>query len=590
MPEVERKLATILATDVVAFSDMMGRDELGALRSLKSCLGLIEESINAHNGRVFGGAGDSLIAEFSSPSSAVLCAAEFQERIAERNCDRPDQQCMWFRVGIELGEVIVDGENLYGEGVNIAARLEELGNVAGVCISQKVHEEVRHSLALPFEDSGEHDLKNIDHPVRIFHLRTEDRNDDERHSFRPGVASPSNERSHGRSRKPDHSLVLRSISVAGDDEAEFLAKGLRDGLIRSLSRHSEIGVVHEQSAPSADADYILEGSVRGRSGRLRLTFSLIEASSGTQVWSEQFDRTSSDDVFDLEEQISLGVAAAIRVKLKIVEFERLRDASNDELSVGELLRKGAAYLARGPGENDKVEACLRAALLHEPDNSMGLAMLSFCLFRQFEYSPMALPAGTIMALNQMAEQAVKQKPDSYFAHLVVAILSQDLSGDFERARLHAQAALDANPDLLAAHGMLAIVECHTGDAAAGVTALKRVLDVSREDPHRFRHQRELAVAHFVAGDVEAASEVVERLVESDPQMERNRLVQGALLWLGRDAKAAEAVGRQLRNEYPDLSGLTKRPVWFGRSKDAARFEVAFSAIGLGSGLRDALDG
>ncbi|MES0881574.1 adenylate/guanylate cyclase domain-containing protein [Roseibium sp. SCP14] len=590
MPEVERKLATILATDVVAFSNMMGRDELGALRSLKSCLELIEESIDAHGGRVFGGAGDSLVAEFSSPSSAVLCAVEFQDRIAERNRGRSELQHMWFRVGIELGEVMVDGDNLYGEGVNIAARLEELGKVAGVCISHKVHEEVRHSLALSFVDCGDHELKNIDHPVRVFHLRSRERDNNVQSSWGGGKASRPTSASTGKSRQPDHSLVLRTFSVAGDEEAEFLAKGLRDGLVRSLSRHSEIGVIHEQSSPNADADYILEGSVRGRSGRLRLTFSLIEAANGTQVWSEQYDRASSDDVFDLEEHISLGVAAAIRVKLKIVEFERLRNASNDELSVGELLRKGAAFFAHGPGENDKAEACLRAAIAREPDNSMGLAMLSYCLFRRFEFSPVAPPAETGKAMSEMAERAVKLKPDSYFAHLVVSILSHDLSGDFDRARLHAEAALDVNPDLLGAHGMIAIVECHLGEAKAGVAALKRVLDVSREDPHRFRHQREFAIANFVSGDLEAASEVIGRLVESDPQMERNKLVQSALLWLQGNGDAAVSLGRQLLENYPNLSGLTKRPVRFGRTEDAARFEAAFSAVGLGKGLRDALDG
>ncbi|MEX3007048.1 adenylate/guanylate cyclase domain-containing protein [Hoeflea sp. TYP-13] len=580
MPEVERKLTTILATDVVGFSSIMGRDEHGALLALKHSLELIEECIRAHKGRVFGGAGDSLIAEFSSPSTAVLCAVEFQKMIATRNRDCPKQQRLWFRVGINLGDVMIDGENLYGEGVNIAARLEETGKPAGVCISHKVHEEVRRSLVLPFVDSGEQNLKNIDQPVRVYHLHANDQDSDASRADRSGEERRNKSASSKPAGKPDHTLILRAFSFAGDEEAEFLARGLRDGLLSSLSRHSAIGLIREQSALQLDADFVVKGSVRARGGRLRLTFSLIEAANGTQVWSERYDRQSGD-VFDLEEEISRAVAAAIRVKLKDVEFERLRNTSDDELSVADLLSKSAAYFTHGPGENDKIEASLRAALAREPENSMAMAMLSFCLHRGFEYSPLAPPAETIEEMSSLAERAVKLKPDSYFAHLVVAVLTQDLFGDFERARQHAEAALDANPDLLGAHGIMAIVECHIGEADAGLAALQQVMDVSRDDPHRFRHQRELAVAHFVAGDVETASKIIGLLVESDPLMERNILVQSALLWLRGDTDAAVSVGRQLREKQSGLSGLTKRPIRFGRADDDARFEKAFAAIGLG---------
>ena len=582
MSGVDRKLTTILATDVVAFSNMMSRDEPGALHALKTCLGKIEDCIREHNGRVFGGAGDSLIAEFSSPNSAVLCAVDFQNKIAARNRDCLKQQRMWFRVGINLGDVMIDGENLFGEGVNIASRLEELGEPAGVCISHKVYEEVQRNLALTFVDSGKRDLKNIDLPVHVYHFRPDDQDNDANladyrgKEHRPVTASPKP------AGQPVHTLALRDISVAGGEEAEFLAEGLRDGLLNSLSRDSEIGLIREQSTAGQDADFILKGSVRGRADRLRLTFSLIESANGTQVWSERYDRKSGD-IFDLEEEISRAVAAAIRVKLKDFEFEWLRNTKDEELSVADLLRKGAAFFAHGPGENDKISASLRAALAREPDNSMAMAMLAFSLHRSFEYSPLVPRTESINEMKGLAEAAVKLKPDSYFAHLVVAILSQDLSGDFERARRHAEAALDANPDLLGAHGMVGVVECHLGEVPAGIAMLRRVLDASRIDPHRFRHQRELAVANCLAGNVEAAAEIAGHLVESDPQMERNRLVQGALLWLSGNIDAATDVAHQLRDKHPGLTGLTKRSTMFGRTKDRRRFEEAYEAIGLGSG-------
>ncbi|MEW2915602.1 adenylate/guanylate cyclase domain-containing protein [Ruegeria sp. ANG10] len=403
MSEVDRKLTTILATDVVAFSNMMSRDEPGALHTLKNCLGQIEDCIREHNGRVFGGAGDSLIAEFSSPSSAVKCAVDFQNKIAARNRDCLKQQRMWYRVGINLGDVMIDGDNLYGEGVNIASRLEEVGEPAGVCISHKVYEEVRRNLALTFVDSGKQGLKNIDLPVRVFHLRLDDQDSDASladyrgKEHRPVPASP-------KPAGPIHTLALRPISVAGGEKAEFLAEGLRDGLLNSLSRDSEIGLIREQSTVGQDADFVLKGSVRGRADRLRLTFSLIELANGTQVWSERYDRKSGD-IFDLEEEISRSVAAAIRVKLKDFEFEWLRNTKDEELSVADLLREGAAFFAHGPGENVKVSASLRAALAREPNNSMAMAMLAFSLHRSFEYSPLVprlcLTVGATQRIGRM---------------------------------------------------------------------------------------------------------------------------------------------------------------------------------------------
>ncbi len=579
MPEVERKLTTILATDVVGFSDMMSRDEAGTVQVLKTCHKIVEDCIAKHKGRVFGGAGDSLIAEFASPLSAVLCADEFQQNIAARNRDCPEPQRMCFRTGINLGDVMIDGENLYGEGVNVAARLEQEGEPGGVCVSYKVYEEVRRNLALPFVDGGMRDLKNIEQPVGVFHLRST-ADDTE---LRPAGGTkdrrhPTNKLSKG-SGSAGHALIVRAFKVAGDPDAEFLADGLRDGLLNSMSRHSDINLIHERLESQEQVDFALEGAVRGRGDRVRLTFNLIDTANNSQVWSERYDR-KSDDVFELEEEIARAVAAAIRIKLKDVEFERLRDTNDEDLSVADLLSKGAAYFVQGPHNNDLIEASLRLALAREPDNSMAAAMLSACLYRGAEYSPLALPAKYEEAIIDMAERAVELKADSYFAHLMAAIAAQDLRGDFERAVRHAQVALEANPDLIGGHGIIGIAECHLGDPSIGIATLQRILDGGREDPHRFRHQRELAIAHFVAGDLEMATELIGRLVESEPKLDRNRLVQAALLWLQGDSEAAVAAGRRLRDKYPGLSLSTRRPTWIGPADPAAQFDDALAAVGL----------
>ena len=382
--------------------------------------------------------------------------------------------------------------------------------------------------------------------------------------------------------RSNHTLTIRPLKIAGDEGTEFLAEGLREGLLNSMSRHAAIIVIPEPSPPQNESDFALEGSVRGHGDRVRLTFSLIDSAKGHQIWSERYDRTVGD-VFALEEEISRAVAAAVRVKLKEFEFEPLRDTRDDELSVPDLLNKAAGIFCLGPGNNDKAEASLRLALAREPRNSMAAAMLSFCMHRGFEYTPLAPPADALESMLELAERAISLNAESYFAHLVEAIIAQDLRGDFMRAAMHAQAALNANPDLLGGHGMIGIAKCHLGEPEAGIAILKQILDGNREDPHRFRHQRELAIASFIAGDAETATDMIGRLVESEPQMDRNRLVQAALLWLAGDSDSAIAAAHYLRGKYPDLSISAKRLTSFGQSEVASRFEEAFAAIGLGPG-------
>ena len=396
---------------------------------------------------------------------------------------------------------------------------------------------------------------------------------------RQSGADPSTPAASKRSGSADHSLVVREFEVDGDESVHFLAKGLRVYLHNSFTHHAAIEVIRESRQSRDSADFALEGSIRGHGGNLRLTFSLIQRAGNSQIWSERFD-PSSDDLFELEEVIGRAVSAAIRVKLKDVEFERLKHGSDEELSVSDLLSKGAAYFVQGPGNNDVIEAALRLAVAREPDNSMALAMLSFCLCRGYEYSPLVLPATSKQEITDLAVRAVELNAESYFAHLIAAIAAQDVLGDFKRGLRHAHAALEINPDLLGAHGMVGIAECHLGDPNNGIATLQQILDTGREDPHRFRHQRELAIAHFVAGDLDRATDVICQLVESEPQMGRNRLVQAALLWLRGDRDEAAAAGRHLRDRCSGLTSSTKRPVWIGQSTAAEQFETALSAIGL----------
>jgi adenylate cyclase len=580
MADTERKLTTILAVDVVGFSEMMGRDEPGTLAALKARRAVIEESIREHNGRVFGGAGDSLIAEFSSPLQAVICANDFQKHIAQRNQEHSEDQRMWFRAGINLGDVMVDGDNLYGDGVNIAARLEQIGEPGGVCVSNKVFEEVRRNLGLPFVDGGVRELKNISEPITVHHVRPVT---EPAAGTLGGEASPpqdTGERARGAGASPDkQSICVHEFKVTGDEETAFLADGLRDGLIGNLGKYAAINLVTDDQHRRARPDFSLEGNVRGRGDRVRLSFDLIETATGSQVWGERYDRQGRD-AFELEDEISEAVASVVRVKLKTLAFERLKDARNEDLSVPDLLSKAAGYFVATTGNNDEIEVILRLAIDKAPNNSMATAMLGMCLYRLHEFSPLSLPDAVAREITTSVERGVALSPDSYFAHLIAALAAQDIGEDFERALIHGQSALESNPNFTQAAAMVGIARCHLGQLEEGLSALRRAIEANKEDPHRFRHNRELAIALFVADELKDALGVSARLVELAPELDRNKLVHAALQWhAGREEKAI-ATAHALAEKYPGLSIGTMRPVRFGSIEVANRFNAAFAAIGL----------
>jgi len=319
MAEIERKLTTILVTDAVGFSEQMGRDEPGTLTRLKRYAEAIKTIIAEHRGRVFGSAGDSFIAEFSSPLQAVLCANVFQRQIARMNEGEEADRHMWFRVGINLGDVMSDGDNLYGEGVNVAARLEQIGEAGGVCVSRKVYEEVRRNLGLPFVDGGVQQLKNISDPVPVYHVRPvadgpDGGSDGRRHIPKPDARRVAPER---------QMVTVRPLHASGDSDATFLVEGLREGITDSLARHTAIAVLGGDAGTGIKADFVLDGTVRTQSGQARLTFSLTDTASGRQVWNERFDRRL-DGGFDLEDEVARAVASVVRIRLKALAFEALR--------------------------------------------------------------------------------------------------------------------------------------------------------------------------------------------------------------------------------------------------------------------------
>jgi adenylate cyclase len=348
---VQRRLAAILAADVVGYSRMMQADEAGILAILKSRrTEILQPLVSKHRGRVVKLMGDGVLIEFASAVDAVTCAVELQEAMVAANADLEEGRQIVLRMGINLGDIIVEGNDLYGDGVNVAARLEAVAEPGTICISQTVYQHVKGKVQFRFDDLGERNLKNIDGPLQLYRL---------------SAAAPA---SHaGVTTKitgpPKPSVaVLPFTNMSGDPEQEYFSDGITEDIITDLSRVSALLVVARntsftfkgraveigQAARQMKVSYVLEGSVRKSGGRVRITAQLIDASSGGHVWAERYDRDFGD-IFALQDEISKSVVAALKVKLLPEELEVIVDRSttNPEAFIATIFWADRCYSALG---------------------------------------------------------------------------------------------------------------------------------------------------------------------------------------------------------------------------------------------------
>src|SRR5437763_10620023 len=326
-PQTKRKLAAILAADIAGYSRLMGADEEGTLARLKALRSeLIDPKSRQHHGRIVKTTGDGILIEFLSVVDAVRCAIEVQQGMLERNVDLPQEQRMEFRVGVNLGDVMIEGRDLYGDGVNIAARLEALAQPGGICISRTVLSHARDKVPFDVEDAGEQTLKNIARPVHVYRIIiTPGQRPATPKSEVPALALPD---------KPSVA-VLPFTNMSGDPEQEFVSDGIAEDVITALSRYPSLFVIARNSSftykgRSVDVKqvgrelgvrYVLEGSVRKAGNRIRVTAQLIEGETGNHVWAERYDRDLAD-IFAVQDEITEAVTIAIAPAIADAESQR----------------------------------------------------------------------------------------------------------------------------------------------------------------------------------------------------------------------------------------------------------------------------
>ena len=451
---MERRLAAILLTDMVGYSQLIGLDEEGTVARQKSHReGTIDPKISAHGGRIVKTTGDGVLVEFPSVVEAVQCAIAVQEEMVACEAEVPAERRIHYRIGINLGDIIIDGDDILGDGVNVAARLEGLAKPGGICISGSVHDQLPGKMHSAFEDAGEQTVKNITRPVRVWHWKTDTPQD-----VLPANALPN---------KPSIA-VLPFVNMSGDPEQEYFADGIAEDVITALSRFRSLFVIARTSSFTYKGDavdiarvarelgvrYVIEGSVRKAANRVRITAQLIDAPNGNHLWADRFDG-GLDDVFDLQDQITEQIVIAVEPEISFRERERARRQLPDRLDAWALLQRGLSHQYRA-NNTDRAEAIrlFREAVALDAEFAAAHAHLAYALWASRSLTAGYADAQKVaVSARASAERAIFLDPNEPIAHLTLGRL-HIFAGETEMGIGEMQTAIAINPNFAWGHHFL----------------------------------------------------------------------------------------------------------------------------------------
>jgi len=468
-----RKLAAILAADVVGFSKKMGENEDRTLRNLKACRTLTDESIEAHHGRVFGSAGDSLIAEFASPVDAIVAAVEFQRNLRDRNLKITPEDQMEFRVGLNLGDVIVEGDNLYGDGVNVAARLEPLAEPGGICVSGKFHDEVRRKLDLGFVSKGAQEMKNIEEPVHTFNVLMGHETEEVSQISSSAPSAAPTVRQPSANEKP-RLIVLPFNNLSNVEDNDFLVDGIVEDLITEFSRINSIEVISRNTAFSLKGkeientkiaaefgiDFIATGSIRSSGNRIRISVDLTDPATGSSIWSERYDATM-DDVFEVQDEIVRKVIVALVGKLEMAGLERAKRKPTENLTSYEYLLRGRDFHHKFSKEGvlSAIEM-LDKSIEADPNNAQAYAWGACSLGQGLGRGYLEGDQEThFQKLQSLIQKALELDENDLECNRILCELNK-LFEDFEQSEFYGKKAYDMNsndPRVVCAYGELLVL-------------------------------------------------------------------------------------------------------------------------------------
>jgi adenylate cyclase len=560
---VERKLTAILAADVVGYSRLMGVDEAGTLARLKSLRKkLVQPKIAEGRGRIVKLMGDGLLAEFPSVVEAVRCAVDIQQDIAGRETHLPDERRIRLRIGVNLGDIIVEGSDIYGDGVNLAARLEGLAEPGGICISGKVYEEVRNKLPTAFEDLGKQEVKNIREPVRVYRWT------DAAADPMPGMAG-----AEGALPLPDKPsiAVLPFTNMSGDPEQEYFADGITEDIITELSRFRELFVIARNSSfyykgqsPKVQeisrelgVQYVVEGSVRKAGNRVRITAQLVEAESGNHVWAERYDR-DLEDVFAVQDEIARTISASVMPEISHVEQESASRKPPQSLSAWEWYQRGLWHMHQFTLEEIvKAQHLFQRAIELDPNFAVAHSGIAYALLQEWMYDDSGGRRDILDQALDAAQTSAAIDDHDALAHYVLGRV-QIRRGEFDIALAEAQKAVELNPSFAHAYLGLGDALMHLYRFEEALANFETAARLSPHDPHYWTFIHHQAWPLLALKRYEEAIKVERRaLLNPNAGFYPYLPLISALGHLGREQEARKAIER-LQDLQPGYSCSTTR--------------------------------
>ena len=585
MPDerAQRRLAAILAADVAGYSRLMQADEAGTLASLKTRRSaVLRPALDRHRGRIVKFMGDGVLVEFASAVDAVECAVQLQQGMESANADLPEDRRIRLRIGVNLGDVIVEGSDLYGDGVNIAARLEALADPGSVIVSRTVFNHVRGKVKLGFDDLGEQQLKNIAEPMRIYRLQPHG----EAAMTRPTLTLPD---------KPSIA-VLPFENMSGDPEQEYFADGIVDDIITALSRFRNVFVIARNSSftykgrsvevkqvgRELGVRYVLEGSVRKVGDRVRIIGQLIDASNGASLWADRFDGNLAE-VFDLQDQVATNVVGAIMPRVQEAEIERARRKPTESLDAYDHYLRALALVERTTKEaNDEALRLFKKAIDRDPEFALAYARAAHCYVYRKANGWIVDRAEEIAECKRLARHAVEFGRDdaialSYAGHALGVVVE-----DLDDGMAFVERALVLNPNLAVAWGASGWMKICFGEPDAGIKHVELAMRLSPLDQRLFAWQFYTAMAHLHAGRYDDASLWVEKALRDRPNhLGVLRIAAAAHALSGHLAEAHQLVAR-LRQLNPQLRLSNLRDIMppLRRPEDRAKHMEGLRKAGL----------
>ena len=565
-----RRLIALVHMDMVGYSRLMGLDDVGTLERLQALRrDLIDPAIEEHSGRLVNTGGDSLLIAFESVEGAVRYAVKAQEQVPIHDGDQPEDRAIRFRVGINIGDTIAEGTDLYGDAVNVAARLQAECPVGGICVSRSVRDHVHGRLGLEFEELGPLNLKNIARPVEAFLVEASRAPIERTLVHGSGDALPLPD-------KPSIA-VLPFDNLSADPEQEFFSDGVADDIITELSRSRSLFVIARNSSftyrgravdvrqvgRALGVRYVLEGSVRRSGTRVRVVAQLIEAETGNHIWAERYDRTL-EEVFVVQDEITGAVTAAILPAVSDAEQRRALRKPPESLGAWEAYQRGLWHYGKANvADNERAEGYLERAISLDSTFAAPYSHLGLALFQAGgTYASRPLEEAARSA-GEMARKAVENDPNDADALTVLAFATW-VSGDREAAWDWIRAALASSTNSSLAHGMNGTFLVWSGCPSEGRDEILAALRLNPRDPRNTYLATQIAVSHYFQREYESSVEAAKRAIVQNPGYPQPyRWLAAALGQLNRTKEAYEALGQAL-NVSP--SGfdfyMRSRPAWF----------------------------